>query len=158
MKVVIIDDDQTYFDLVSEYLKYLGMDFYPKYLKEFESFRSEVRCIFSQRKSISEQSLESVINRINDFKNGSDDIVYVIDFSLDDSDPETNGVSLCEKILSHGFNEKVILVSKTSNLDDLEAINDFVINNSNCSFVSKNQKTFIQMLLQKIYTKTSLVV
>jgi len=158
MKVVIIDDDQVYFDLIAEYLKYLGMEFYPKYTEEFLAFRSEVRCIFSQRKSIREQSLENVIRKINELKNGNDEIVYVIDYSLDDSDPETNGVSLCENIFSPGFNEKVILVSKTSDRNDLNRINDFVVNNLNCSYLSKNNKRFVQMLLQKIYTKISLVV
>ena len=154
MKILFIDDDQTYFDLISKHLRYLGIEFYPKYLEEFESFRNSVGCSFSARESVAKESLQKVIHKINEFKNGGDDIVFVFDYSLNDSDPDTiNGISLCEKIFPSGFSDKVIIMSKTSDRNDLDRINNFVVNNLNCSFLSKNNKAFLQMLMEKIYTR-----
>ncbi len=131
-EVVFIDDDESYFERFSSFLKENNLRYFPQERSSFYKIRSEVnmwgRC--------TDVGSFNELKRVIDFF-VNENTVCIVDFQLIEGiEFKYNGLKFYEDFIK-GKNKRTIFVSATMVKEEIDMIEKFCSENKNCFFVHK---------------------
>ena len=136
-KVIIIDDNERWVKRLKEICESLGLESFPndpdKNIKNFHKLRRLIHC--SMNGCDGEQKVRSSLSEmLTEFIAGEEDYIFIIDYQLRDGNLDINGLKFYE-LFAKG--QPAIFMSATEDMRDIETIQHFCNNSSNCIFISK---------------------
>ncbi len=137
MSKVIIIDNEKWIKGLKEICDSLGLESFPndpdRDIKKFHKLRNLIYCSMNGCER-EEDVRKTVAEMLSEFIAGEEDYVFIIDYQLRDGNPDINGLKFYE-LFAKG--QTAIFMSATENLKEVEKIQHFCNDSSNCIFISK---------------------
>lgn len=159
-KVFIMEDDESYFEVIKKVLENTSLSFYPNSKKDFYELRQLIcRCRpfvtnYPMRKDIKDDLLEILESQTDQ------ETIFLVTCCIGEDD-KLEGLAIYEDFTKHRGG-KTIIISSAATFEELEKIESFCQKNPGCFLFRKSEESLkndlIEILLgarSDIYTSPS---
>ena len=150
VKVIIVDNSQCDFDRIANILRNTGIAACPQTAQDCESlFLGVITFLdFGIINELRNESQKIVKDKLSEFEKDGDEIVYLINYEIEEESPGINGLSFYKSFIA-GQNKKAIFIGPGCK-NIASKIEGFCEINKDCSFISRRDVNFESLLVSKI--------